>query len=418
MFFTSTWDLLYKVDTGGFTLKLYQPLALAALLAAFLEKRRQGPAQFLAPLFSPFPAAVLLLAIYYLALSPWSVFPLKSFLYSCWLLFQVGTIYLVAVHLGQRYPREHFLNLIWITLLFLGYVILVDYIYYYFGFKGGLLGWNQDKITGLGLSRPHAFSSEPSFIATFMSLGVLTATLPALRAAKSRWKTLAALFLVLFAIIATTSRTGWVCLGLGFGLLCVAPLLVGRKVQWKLVGGLAAGALALVAVLLATTPPAQRNVMMESFVGSIFKGNDSSGNSRLKALGLAWEFAKETHFVGTGFAAHYKYFRDHGGWDYHAREAFNRAQYGNEMIMSIWGQLLAEGGLIAVLLYFAAGAFLTRALFRQWKKSGDSFAMSSMVASFVFFFFAAFWLGNVNRGDMWVWLGIWGAVAQGPQAGR
>lgn len=418
MFFTSTWDLLFKLDVGGFTFKLYQPLAALCITAVFLEKRQAGIREFFAPLWSPFTLCFLALASFYLGLSPWSVFPLKSFLYSCWLFFQIGTLYLASQHILRERPREHLLRLIWLTLLFLSYVILVDYVYYYFGFKGGLIGWNQDKITNLGLSRPHAFSSEPSYAAAFMSLALLTIAVPSMQLAKKKWRMLAALLVVLFAIIATTSRTGWVCLGLGFGLLCLAPILVGRKINWKLLGALGVGSLLVVGAFVATTPPAQRQVMMDSFVGSIFKGNDSSGNSRIKALGTAWEIAKETKLLGTGFAAHYKYFKDHGGFDYNAQGDFNPAFYGNEMIMSIWGQLLAEGGILAVLLYLAAGVFLVRQLFRRWKSTGDSLAMSSLVASFVFFFFAAFWLGNVNRGDVWVWFGIWGAVARGAQDGR
>jgi O-antigen ligase len=418
VFFTSTWDLLFKLDVGGFTLKLYQPLALLSLLALLWEKRKDGIGKLLAPLFSPFPAAFLLLGIFYLAVTPWSAFPLKSFLYSCWLFFALFAIFFVAVHLGNSNPRERFLKLICITLLFLAYVILVDYVYYYLGFKGGLLGWNQDKITGLGLSRPHAFSSEPSFAATFMSLGLITSSVAAYNLlTKRRWLFLAGFLLVLFAIIATTSRTGWVCLGLGFGMICLAPLLAGKKIQWKLVGGLAGIFLTVVILFIITTPPAQRQVMTDSFVASIFQGKDSSGNSRIKAHILAWEIAKKTSFVGTGFAASYKYFKDSGGWDYHAPGTFDEKQYGNEMIMSTWGQLLAEGGLPAVILFLVAAIAMVTTLFRKWKESLDPLALGSMVASFVFFFFAAFWLGNVNRGDVWVWYGIWTASIQ-PQSRR
>jgi O-antigen ligase len=413
VFFTCTWDLLFKLEVAGFTLKLYQPLALVGLLVLFWEKRHQGINHFLAPLFAPFPAAFLVLGIYYLALSPWSVFPLKSALYSIWLFFQIIVVYLAAQHIRKDHPQERILRLVWTTLLFLSYVILVDYVYYYFGFKAGLIGWNQDKITGLGLSRPHAFSSEPSFAASFMSLALLSTAVPLFLKVKRKWAFLLSLLIILFATFATTSRTGWVCLGLGSLFLCLVPVLQGKKVQWKLFGLLAGLAPIVIGAFVATTPPAQRQVMMDSFVNSIFKGNDSSGNSRIKALGIAWKFASETGWLGTGFAAHYKYFLDRGGKDYHEDFAWNPEQYGNEMIMSIWGQLLAEGGPIAVLIYLTAGLILLRSLFLQWRKNQDNFAMCSMVACFIFFFFAAFWLGNVNRGDIWIWFGIWSAASKG-----
>lgn len=411
VFFTCSWDLLFKLEVGGFTLKVYQPLALLALAALLWETRKEGIRRQLAPLFSSFASPLLLLGVFYLALSPWSAFPLKSFLYSIWLFFDLAAIYLVAVHLGSRNPTSRFVALAWLTMIFLSYVILVDYVYYYYGFKGGLIGWNQDKITRLGLSRPHAFSSEPSFIATFLCLGLLSTSLSALKLSGKSWRFVLAFLFVLFAMIATTSRTGWASLALGFGMIFVAPLLIGKKIQWKLFGISAGLALAVILLLVATTPPAQKQVLMESFVGSIFRGNDSSGNSRLHAHILAWKIAKKTSFLGTGFAASYKYFKDTGGWDYHAQDAFDEKQYGNEMIMSTWGQLLAEGGLTAVLLYLIAGAALVKALFRRWRTTLDPLAMSSMAGALVYFFFTAFWLGNLNRADVWVWYGIWSAVA-------
>lgn len=411
VFFTCTWDLLYAREVAGFTLKIYQPLALLSLLALLFEERHSGFRKILAPLLRPFPVCLGALGAFYILLSPWSAFPIKSFLYSGWLFFQLGAIYLTAQHVYRRNPGHFFLTLIWTTLLFLAYVILVDYVYYYYGFHGGLIGWNQDKITGLGLSRPHAFSSEPGYAATFMCLAVLTSVTASFRITANKTRFTIKLLLVLFAIVATTSRTGWFCLALGAALLVLAPLLVGGRIQWKLVGSLFGGALAIVAILLLTTPTASRQVMWDSFVGSIFKGSDTSGNSRIKAHVQAAGLAQETHFLGTGFGASYKYFKDRGGFDYNAQRPFDESMYGNDMLMSTWAQLLAEGGPVAVLLYLAAAVFLIRSLFRKYRTTKDPFVLGCFVSSVLFFFFAAFWLSNVNRGDVWVWFGLWGAAA-------
>ncbi len=410
VFFTSTWDLLFKLDTGGFTLKLYQPLAFCALLALLWEKRKLGVFRILEKLKNPFVVPMAILAFFYLGTSPWSEFPLKSFLYSTWFLFQITTVYLVSVHSYPACSERKLVGLVWATMLFLSYVILVDYAYYYLGFKGGLIGWNQDKITNLGLSRPHAFSSEPSFASTFMSLGLLTTSLAAYQFSKRKWVFLIAFLVVCFAIIATTSRTGWLCLGIGFSLLGVSPLLVGKKIHWKTIRWAIGLVIALVSLFWVTTPKAQRDVMMFSFVGSIFRGDDSSGNSRLKAHILAWNISKETNFLGTGMGASYRYYKVRGGFDYNHREAFNASQYGSEMIMSTWGQLLAEGGLIGVLLFLAAAFGMIRNLFLKWKKTQAPLLLGSLAGAIVFFFFAAFWLGNINRGDVWVWYGLWSAI--------
>lgn len=411
VFFTSSWDLLLKLDIAGFTLKLYQPLALGALAALIWETRKADLRELLVPLTSPFTKCLLLLGIFYFALAPWSAFPLKSSLYAGWLFFDLFAIWLVFQHVATKHGLLPFLQWSRVTMLFLSSVIFVDYFAYQFGFRGGLLGWNQDIITNLGLSRPHAFSSEPSYVATFLCLALLTCGPMIFQRAKSKCLAALELSVVGFAIVATTSRTGWVSLGGGLGLLCLAPLLVGKKIQWKLVGSLFALVTVASLVFVLTTPPEQRAVMKNTFVGSILSGTDSSGNSRVKAHLLAFEIAKDTNFLGAGFAASYRYFKDRGGFDYSAQEEFNPKQYGNELIMSTWGQLLSEGGLPAVLLFLSAAIFLVKGLLQSWKQTQDSLALGSLVASCVFFFFAAFWLGNVCRADIWVWYAIWSAVA-------
>ena len=122
-FFTSTWDNLGSVEVGGFTLKLYQPLFLASLGMLAWQKRRQGPVHFVQPLSHPFAVCMLLLGGFYMGLSPWSAFPLKSFLYSCWLVFDVAVIWLSAQHLAKEISRSDVLRLIWFVMAFLAIVV-------------------------------------------------------------------------------------------------------------------------------------------------------------------------------------------------------------------------------------------------------------------------------------------------------
>ncbi len=412
-FFTCTWDLLLTHELIGFNLKVYEPLFLIAFLLLFFEKIPEGLNAFLEPLKTPFAISMLLLAGFYMGFAPWSSFPLKSFLYSSWLVFDVFAIWLTIQHLSRAIPLPWIFRLIWGTLLFLSGVILIDWIAYRFGFRGGLIGHNQEVVLNLGISRPHAFASEPSYIGAFLSLGLLTCAGHALQNAKRKWLFGAEFLAILFALVATTSRTGWISLFLGFILISGLPALAGRKIHWRRIAGGIALIVGVVLVFVLAMPPAQRAAMNESLISNLARGVDSSG--RLKAHQLAFQMAKETHGLGTGIGASYRYFVNHGGIDPSTGREFSVNHYGNEMIMSTWGQLLAEGGPFALFLYLFAGIALVRALFRKWKHSDSSLALGSLTAALVCFGFIAFFLGNICRGDLWVWYAIWSAIARADQ---
>jgi O-antigen ligase len=415
-FFTCTWDLLLNHKVGGFTLKLYQPLFLAAFLLTMGKQLPKGIGEALKPLRAPFALCILALAFFYMGLSPWSSFPLKSFLYSSWLIFDVLAVWLTIQHLARAVPLGWIYRLIWGTLLFLSAVILIDRLAFGFGYRGGLIGHNQEILLNLGLSRPHAFASEPSYAGTFLCLGLLTSSPYMFRSARRKWLVGAGLQMIVFALVATTSRTGFFGILLGAGLIALLPVLRGRRLPWRRIFAAMGLGSAALGIFFLAMPAAQREATNRALVSSLVRGTDSSGNDRLKAHIRAFEMAKETHGLGTGMAASYRYFLEHGGSDYSYPGDFSEKHYSNELIMSTWGQLLAEGGPVAVLLYLAAGIFLTRALYRRWKREESGEALGSFAAGLVCFFFIAFWLGNVCRGDLWVWYGVWSAVASSDQA--
>jgi O-antigen ligase len=411
-FFVSGWDLLFTHKVGGFTLKLYQPLfLLCALVNAWPILRAGRWAELFAPLGRPFSRAMLLLCIFYLGTAPWSAFPLKSLLYSCWLLFDVFAIWLTTQRLFEREAPALLARVTFAPVVFSALVILVDYAAYPFGYRGGLIGNNQDAILNILVSRPHAFASEPSYAAVILCLGVLSVGPFFLRRARRRWLALLAVLTVLFAIVATTSRTGWACLGIGLGLLGVLPLLAGRRLPWRRLLWAIPAVPALVAIFLVTTPAAQRDTLRRLLVEGLIVGNDASGNARFRAFHIAAGMAKDTHGLGAGIGASYRYYKDHGGFDYNFQESFNERMYGNEVIMSIWGQLLAEGGVVGVLLYLLAGIFQARDLWFAWRRNNSLLAYGSLAGCMVFFGFGALWLGNVCRGDVWVWFAAWSAFA-------
>lgn len=411
-FFFSSWDFTASVDAGGFTFKLYQGFFLAGGITLAWRHLRAGAIDsYLAPLRQPFALAMLSLGLFSLGMAPWSAFPLKSFLYSCWLLFDVTALWLSVQLLFREVPEELFARVAFGTILFLSAVILIDYAAYPFGYRGGLIGHNQDIVLNLMISRPHAFSSEPSYAASYLCLGLFTTAPYWFRRARRRWLAMLGILLVGFAIVATTSRSGWASLAMGVALLVILPVLRGRRLPWKPVAAAAVAIPALVAIFLATTPKAQLENLHTSLISGLLHGNDSSGTSRMKALELAGQIARETHGVGSGIGASYRYFKEHNGFDYNFQEAFNQRMYGNEVIMSTWGQLLAEGGVVGTLLYLLAAILMLVSLWRAWAGTDSLLAYGSIAGAAVFFFFMAIWLGNVCRGDMWVWFALWSGFA-------
>lgn len=414
-FFTCTWDRFATIEAGGTTLKLYQLCFLLCAGSLFYVKRKEGLTNYLRPIALPFATLMLVLAGYYLGLAPWSAFPRKSFLYSCWLIFDVLAVWLSVQHLARYFPRPRFTWVVWATLLFNSAIILIDHVAYQYGYTAGLIGRNQDAILKWGLSRPHAFSSEPSFIAAFLSLGLLTLStlIPTM---KRKWPMALGLVIVLFATVVPSSRTGWFNLFFGACLLWVIPMLAGRRIKRRFLMYSAGTLAALIALFFVVTPAKQIEVLNRFLISGLVVGEDGSGNARLRAHKLAYDIAKETHWIGTGFAASYRYYIDKGNEDQSEylfdKLQFNDRHFGNELVMSTWGQLLAEGGIIAVLLFALAGFFHVRTLYRQWKAETGYALLGPVVAAVIFFAFTAFWLGNVNRGDIWVWYALWSALAQ------
>lgn len=409
-FFTSTWDLLLTVDLGGFTLKAHQAFFFVSFLAALSYQLRCGRA-LLRPLRQPFAVFVLLLAFYYGAASPRSFFPLKSALYSCWIVFNLVAIWLTAAWLASHIEKRLFAWAAWLTAGFHAVVIAIDQIAFRFGYHGGFLGFNQDALLNWGVSRPHAFSFEPSYIAAFLASGLILAYASFESAArKTRAWNAPSLVLIVFALIAATSRTGWVTAATGLAIFLALDTRRGLPIAkaGKLMGMLVVAA----ALFFLTTSSKQRTNLDKNLVSTVAKGTDGAGNARLRAHGYALEMARETNWLGTGLGASYKYWiATRKNAETALQPEFSQASFGNEVVMSTWGQLLAEGGITALLLYAGAGLSLLIALWRRWQIDGSLLTQASLASALVFFLFTAFFLGNVARGDVWVWFAIWSRMA-------
>jgi O-antigen ligase len=408
---TCTWDLFLTRELAGFTLKAHQGLFLSALLFALGGRKSEGFAALKRLALTPFSLAILFLALYYAATAPWSYFPLKSFLYAGWIVFNLATIWFTGVLLAPYLARRRLAAMAVTAALIQACIIVIDQIAYAKGYTNGLIGFNQDSILHWGVSRPHGFSNEPSYAASFLCLSLLIAC-GWFQLLRFSWKCLPPLLVIGFALFATTSRTGWLSFFLGLALFVFLGAWKRGISLWRpfaLFVLIAAGAAGIFAL---SVPAAQKAGLYQQLVGSVLQGKDGSGNARLRALTYSWPMAKETHFLGTGLGASYKYWiSTHESPETAIEGAFTDQSYGKEVVMSIWGQLLAEGGPLAVLLYGAAACFLVSGLWRAWRASGDPLVLGSLSGALVFFFLIAFLLGNVARGDVWVWFAVWTRMA-------
>ena len=407
--FTCTWDRILFLDVGKFTFKIQQLFFGLAFLCSIAGRWRDGWGALVAPWKGAFPLCIAGLGIYYFLTVPWSFFPLKSFCYAGWLFYNLLTVWGSAHLLSSTLSQNRLRMALWATLLFHSAILWIDYFAYQFGFKTGLIGFNQDEVLHWGISRPHAFASEPSYIATFLILSLFFLVSFSDKKIPSK-EELAGGFFGLVALVFTSSRTGFLSLALGMGLLFFLSRWRERKVPWKKILVGIAGVLLALTIQLLVTPANQNKIINESLISSVLKGKDGSGNSRLQAHLDAAQMALDSKGLGVGLGASYRYWNHKKGLVAESADS----DYGHESVMSIWGQLLAEGGLPGLILYGLAGFFLVSALWENWKLHPSRNSVGALVAATMFFCFIAFWLGNIARGDVWVWFAIWGRIATDP----
>jgi hypothetical protein len=406
-FFTCTWDLLFKVDLYGFTLKIHQGFFGISFLLAFWGNGKQRFSILLASIKHKFAICALLLFAYYLLSSPFSFFPKKSFFYSLWFFYNFLTIWLTAQWIAPMVQKQWLRISVWVTLVFHSLVVLIDHLAYQFGHTSGFVGFNQDQILLWGVSRPHAFASEPSYIATFFCLSILFLYGFLIRA--NPWQYIPLNILSFMALFATGSRTGLLGLALGSGFLIGIESWRRKKVPILpalvilILFGLSS------AIIYFSVPKKQIENINKNLVGSVVTGTDGSGNARLRALGIANELLKDSNYLGVGMGASYRY------WVEKTRPPLEEtvgSDHGKEVIMSIWGQLLAEGGIPGILIYFGMAVFMILSLWKIWLVNPDSLVTGALVSSVVYFFFIALWIGNVARGDIWVWFAVWSLITK------
>lgn len=409
-FFTSTWDQLLKIDAFGFTLKAHTIFFAFCLASLFLLDSKACLLSMRRALQNRFFQLFLGIAIFYSTSTFWSSYPLKTFFYSGWLGFHLFVIGISLQVLKPTISTDFVFRMVWVTSLFLSFILLIDSIAYQFGWRGGMVGWNQDVLLNWGISRPSAFSSEPSYVASFLSTAVLFLA-PNYLYEKKHPMHLLGLLLIVVGVFLTTSRTGLLAIFLGGAAYVICYAISKGKIPWRGLGISSLSIFTLITTFWFLLPEKQQKKFYHELVSPIVNWHDASHLARLRSLGIAWEIAKETKFIGTGIGASFTYWLQKSEVqidrkEEELQEALTNDR-GKELIMSTWGQVLAEGGIIVFLLFSSAAYWLISHLFWRWKQSFSPIVLGCFLSGIIFFVFTAFWLGNLARGDVWVWYAIW-----------
>lgn len=409
-----TFDLLFTFEEGGFTVKSYYFLFLGAAGIFWLDSIRQGTfwGRLAAAGKSPWVFAFLLF-LFELGRSPFSFLPKKSFAYSLWLLFDLLVVALPGYYLlreaGAEARRGLFRALLSAN-FFLVAVLVIDLIAFQYGYIGGLVGYNQEPSLMWGMSRAHAYSYEPSYLAVYFAFSLLLFCGEIFSPARvvSRLPLSLACLALALGIFLLGSRTGWLTTALGLGLLFLA---LAKRIGRREIMALGGGVLALAVAILIFLPAQQTAQMKKNLVNTLMQGKDGSSNTRLQAMGEAVNMLTASKGLGVGVGASFH--------EYISRNpqlvtpALNTSQ-GSEFIMSIWGQLTAESGVAGIGLFFAFGLALC------WKIAlnlgSDPARQACLISAALFFLLTAHLIGNVARTDVWVWFTIWAALCFGEQA--
>ena len=412
-------DLILTMEVYGFTLKIsYLFFASSCLLVIAEQVSAEGVLSFIKSCLKKsmslpylFPT---LLGFYALVGAPFSVIPLKSVVYSLWLIFDVAVVFGVATYLGRnnRFSIQVFYRYLSAIIVFTALVIVIDQIAYYYGYVGGLIGFNQDSLLKWGVSRPHAFTFEPSYAAAFLSLGTafLLKELLFRREYLPAWLSTLAMSLGFVALILTTARSGWLSFAATFALMSVAVLLHFRE-KIKLLGTTLATSLIFILIFIFSTPSSQRSVLNQRLVSSMINLRDGSGNARLSSMLYGWTMAKESKFLGVGIGSNYAYWTRNKEAHIYTGET-TEEEYGREVVMSTWAQILAELGIAGILLYLGFAITMISRLLKGLVNTNSATHGICVLTAVVFFIFTAHWLSNISRTDVWVWFAIWGVVAE------
>ena len=213
-----TFDRALVWEIGSYTLKLSFPLFLTAFLFASTAEISQGGLRSLWKrtreilLRPPWLFALLLIAYAFLS-TTFAPLRGKAIAYSLWLCFDliavVFTAYLAFETDSDRIDTRVRNLALWArymtaAVIVIALIVHIDYFAHFYGYKSGLIGYNQGNNEWYVNSRPHAFSFEPSYLALFFAFSIIYLAFEAAVAARPllpRWIATIALVLSLIGFI-------------------------------------------------------------------------------------------------------------------------------------------------------------------------------------------------------------------------
>lgn len=397
-------DHLLSFEFFGFTIKIFYFSFLASFLciSSYLVSKHKisGLILRLYQFFTktPFLFAGILIGLQFF-LSGFSVVSYKSYAYSLWLLFDVGivasSIYLIAQTLPKDAICEMGLGYLKGSAFLLSMITIIDFIAYFYGYKNGLIGYNQDKDLHWGLSRPHAFSYEPSYLGMFLGLCFIQILSFAMEK-KRGWTNWITLSLVISVFLLLFSRSAIVSLLLTASVLF---FFYRKKIAGSSLLKIILGFIFVVTTAYYMFPERQKILLRDRLITTLVQRNDGSGLSRIRSMATGWEIGRQSHLIGVGPGASFAYYIKY------VDVGVEKFSLGAEVIMSVWAETFAETGLIGLILTLC---FAIALIFRLWAaKIKDGFVLGALSNSLVFFLVSCHFFGNIPRTDLWAWSAFW-----------
>ncbi len=207
--FSASWDIFLQVNIGHVNFRFTQLVFFLLILICLIKKLSHG--RQIKPLGFD---ALLLWTFFMIIFIPHTSFLLRNILYVIWLLFSVISIYILVQIIQTPKRLEQVIRWYIYSFVFVGAFGLIQFAA---GFMGISLLTMQWFIPGL-LARINGFNYEPSFFAIYMVQGFIL--IAYLKEKKSQIlspkKLKVCYFLILIALIASTSRGGWLIVLLWF----------------------------------------------------------------------------------------------------------------------------------------------------------------------------------------------------------
>jgi hypothetical protein len=404
---TAGMDNALSFHFDRFTVRTGQLFALLLLAAAVAERRRLGRA--LAVEAEPFLAALGYLCVCAVSALQ-SDYPAKSAGYLAWASFDLLVVFVgIRLHAGAPGRLESALRWWWGGMALGASMGFLQIIAWRLGFKPPLV-----TMDNLGFPRINGFNYEPSYFALYLVPGALALltrfTALGRRAQRSAWL---AGFLIL-AVALSTSRSGWIGLGIGLSaLLLRAGLRLGPEAAKRL--ALPVGAVSALGALVLASWPALRTTAFNMARMGIDVHEVTSAGPRIEAMRQAFVLFTRAPLLGVGFGNYGAYVLAHP-------ELPNLLPLDAKALVTtnLYLEIASETGVIGLCAASAALFLFLRPLWRRIRERGpaaldvhaataEGLLLASLVVFLVLFQFSQ----TLWRLDIWVLLSLGITAASG-----